>query len=234
MTDMTMTCSEFDARLADYLDGALDTPAREAVERHLAGCARCTSVMAALDERPTAAASLPLLTPDHDLWSGIAERIEPRVLPMTERQAGAPVRRGWRVARYAAAAAVLIAVTAVVTRYAVLTTLPKSQPDVATSVVPGTKPTTGKLVDDRQKLIHTYDDEILRLDSAVLERRGQLDPKTVAIIEKNLKLIDKAIAESRAALDKDPKSHFLNDQLARVLDQKVGLLRTVALLPTRT
>ena len=54
------------------------------------------------------------------------------------------------------------------------------------------------------------------------------------IIEKNLKVIDAAIAESRAALAKDPHSHFLNDQLAHVLDQKVGLLRTAALLPTRT
>jgi hypothetical protein len=56
----------------------------------------------------------------------------------------------------------------------------------------------------------------------------------VKIIEKNLLVIDKAIAESRAALAKDPHSRFLNEQLTRVLDQKVGLLRTAALLPART
>jgi len=234
MTDMTMTCGELDARLADYLDGTLDAPAREAVERHLAGCARCAAMVAALDERPAAAASLPLLTPERDLWSGISARIEPRVLPMTERRAGAPARGGWRVARFAAAAALLIAATAVITRSIVLKTNPSGQPDVATGGVPGTKPTPGKLVDNQQKLILTYDEEILRLDSAVTERRSQLDTNTVKIIEKNLKVIDKAIAESRAALEKDPHSHFLNDQLARVLDQKVGLLRTVALLPART
>ena len=134
----------------------------------------------------------------------------------------------------AAAAALLIAATAVVTRSIVLKTKPSGQSDVATGGVPGTKPTPGKLVDNQQKLILTYDEEILRLDSAVTERRSQLDTNTVKIIEKNLKVIDKAIAESRAALEKDPHSHFLNDQLARVLDQKVGLLRTVALLPART
>ncbi|MBX6722468.1 MAG: hypothetical protein IRY92_04385 [Dactylosporangium sp.] len=47
-------------------------------------------------------------------------------------------------------------------------------------------------------------------------------------------MIDRAIAESRAALAKDPASGLLNDQLNIALDRKVELLRTVALLPTGT
>ena len=110
-------------------------------------------------------------------------------------------------------------------------------PDIATSTVPGTKPPSiGKAVvyTPQQQLIVTYDEEISRLDSAVTQRRSELDTNTVKIIEKNLRVIDAAIAESRAALAKDPHSRFLHDQLAHVLDQKVGLLRTAALLPTRT
>jgi hypothetical protein len=234
MTDMTMTCGELEARLADYLEGTLDAPAREAVERHLAACERCAELVAALDERPAAAASLPVLSPERDLWSGIAARIEPRVLPMTERRSAVPARRGWRVARLAAAAAVLIGATAVVTRYVVMH--PGSGPlaDVAKGGIPGEKPKTPGLLASQQQLITTYDAEIARLDSAVTQCRSELDTNTVKIIEKNLVIIDKAIAESRAALAKDPHSRFLNDQLAHVLDQKVGLLRTAALLPTRT
>ena len=43
-----------------------------------------------------------------------------------------------------------------------------------------------------------------------------------------------ARAESRAALARDPASHFLRDQLDRALDKKLELLRTAALLRPRT
>lgn len=76
--------------------------------------------------------------------------------------------------------------------------------------------------------------EIARLQRVMAERRGELDPQTVSIVETNLKLIDAAIKSSRAALAKDPASGFLNQQLTRALDKKVELLRTVALMPSST
>jgi hypothetical protein len=228
MTDMTMTCAELDVRLADYLNDALDAPTRAAVELHLASCARCAGMLAALDERPANAAALPVLSPSHDLWSGIASRIEPRVLSLGERAPAPAARRGWRVARYAAAAAVLIIGSSMITRQMMLK--PDAPSNGAQTPAPGAPNSTLA----SQRLIQTYDTEIAQLDSAVRLRRGDLDTTTVKIIEKNLLVIDKAIAESRAALAKDPHSRFLNDQLTRVLDQKVGLLRTAALLPART
>ena len=45
--------------------------------------------------------------------------------------------------------------------------------------------------------------------------------------------IDRAIAEARAAVARDSASAFLNDQLHKALEKKLGLLRTVALLPPR-
>jgi hypothetical protein len=80
----------------------------------------------------------------------------------------------------------------------------------------------------------TYDREIESLRAIVRERTGDLDPRTVAILESNLRLIDQAIAESRAAVVRDPASRFLRDQLNRTLDQKLELLRTAALLRSRT
>jgi hypothetical protein len=228
MTDMTMTCAELDVRLADYLNDALDAPSRAAVELHLADCARCAGVLAALDERPADAAALPVLSPEHDLWSGIASRIEPRVLSMGERGGAAPARRVWRVARFAAAAAVLIIGSSLITRQMML------RPEPPAGGTPTAAAGAANATLASQRLIQTYDTEIAQLDSAVLLRRGELDTTTVKIIEKNLLVIDKAIAENRAALAKDPHSRFLNEQLTRVLDQKVGLLRTAALLPART
>jgi hypothetical protein len=79
-----------------------------------------------------------------------------------------------------------------------------------------------------------YDREISLLDSLVRTRRESLDPKTVAVIERNLIIIDSAIAESRAALAKDPKSPLLTNRLDNVLGSKVELLRTIAFLPTQS
>lgn len=79
-----------------------------------------------------------------------------------------------------------------------------------------------------------YAREIAQLDSIVHDRHSQLDSTTIAVVEKNLQIIDRAIAQSRAALAHDPNSGFLHDQLNNALDQKIALLRTVALLPART
>jgi len=80
----------------------------------------------------------------------------------------------------------------------------------------------------------TYDREIDKLRAIVTERRAQLDPRTIAVLDQSIAVIDSAIAQSRAALAKDPASGFLATQLNHSLDKKVELLRTAALLPSRT
>jgi hypothetical protein len=80
----------------------------------------------------------------------------------------------------------------------------------------------------------TYDREIGKLRAIVAERRSQLDPRTIAVLDQSIAVIDSAIAQSRAALASDPASGFLATQLNHSLDKKVELLRTAALLPSRT
>ena len=75
--------------------------------------------------------------------------------------------------------------------------------------------------------------EIVKLRRIVRERRAQLDPRTVAVLEQSIAVIDSAIAQSRAALRKDPSS-FLAERLNSARDKKLHLLRTVALLPSTT
>jgi hypothetical protein len=79
-----------------------------------------------------------------------------------------------------------------------------------------------------------YDREIEMLQTIVSQRKTGLDSSTVAIIEKNLKIIDTAIQQSRAALVRDPASRLLGQQLTHALDKKVELLRTAAMLPAST
>jgi hypothetical protein len=80
----------------------------------------------------------------------------------------------------------------------------------------------------------TFDAEIKRLRAIVAARRSTLDTTTIAVIEKNLKVIDGAIAQCRDALRRDPASRFLIESLNDALDTKVQLLRTAAMLPARS
>jgi putative zinc finger protein len=79
-----------------------------------------------------------------------------------------------------------------------------------------------------------YGKEIEMLQNIVKQRKTQLDSSTIAVIQRNLDIIDAAIAQSRAALASDPASRMLGQQLTHALDKKVELLRTAAMLPAST
>ena len=76
--------------------------------------------------------------------------------------------------------------------------------------------------------------QIVQLQQMLKQRRDQLDPSTVKVVEDNLALIDAAVKQARAALMRDPASGFLTEQLDNALQKKLELLRTVALLPSRS
>jgi len=79
-----------------------------------------------------------------------------------------------------------------------------------------------------------YSREITRLHAIVERRRAQLDPATISVIERNLKVIDDAIAQCRLALAKDPASRYLIESLNNALETKVELLRTATMLPAHS
>ena len=76
----------------------------------------------------------------------------------------------------------------------------------------------------------SYDLVIARLEQLLAEHRTALDTATVRVLEKNLEIIDRAIAEARAALAADPASAYLNHHLARTMRRKVDLLRQASTL----
>ncbi|MDE3216336.1 MAG: hypothetical protein KGO03_08060, partial [Gemmatimonadota bacterium] len=80
----------------------------------------------------------------------------------------------------------------------------------------------------------SYDAEIAGLRAVLDTRRSRLDSATVAVIERNLVVIDSAIAQCRQALAKDPASRYLMQSLSQSLDTKVQLLRIAAALPSST
>jgi hypothetical protein len=91
-----------------------------------------------------------------------------------------------------------------------------------------------RLVSAKRSAEQVYTTEIARLRTIVERRRAQLDPVTIGVIERNLKVIDDAIAQCKLALVKDPASRFLIESLNNALETKVELLRTATMLPARS
>ncbi len=228
-------CDLMCERLAAYLERELAPDEQAAAARHLAECGSCAEVLAELRAITADAATMPLLAPSRDLWAGVASRISTPVTQFGSAPAAmrrAP-RRPWQ---FAIAAAALIAATGGTTY--VLTTRSGGAIAPAALVVPApvASPVISPVANTKKELsaARVYDREIALLDSLVHTRRESLDPKTIAIIERNLRIIDKAIAESRQALARDPESPLLSNQLDNVLGSKVELLRTVAFLPSQS
>jgi hypothetical protein len=98
----------------------------------------------------------------------------------------------------------------------------------------GTQIVTVKNTGKKPSAEQVYSSEIARLRTIVNQRRSQLDPVTISVIERNLKVIDDAIAQCRLALAKDPASRFLMESLNSALETKVELLRTATMLPARS
>jgi anti-sigma-K factor RskA len=250
MNERLIDCEELDILLPLYLEGEADAAERRTVERHAAVCTRCSALLKDVNAIVRTAGELPVLTPSHDLWPEIESRIQPDVLPLSAARAEkeARVQRSsprWTTARLAAAAAALVVSSAGVT-YVATTHADAARTTAAagassgnaesdsqgirSSAVPRGAVSNASAMSSEQ----LYDQEITHLQTIVRERHSLLDTATIAVIQRNLTIIDSAIAQSRAALAADPNSRFLNEQLNSVLGQKVELLRTAALLPART
>lgn len=63
------------------------------------------------------------------------------------------------------------------------------------------------------------------LEALLRARRGRMAPETAATLQKNLRIIDRAIRESRAALLKDPDNRELAQMLSGVYDTKIQTLQ---------
>jgi anti-sigma factor RsiW len=262
MMNNTYHCDRLDEHLGAYLEGDLQATDRVGAEAHLASCLRCAKLVRDLEKIRREAAELPQLSPSRDLWSGIAARIETPVVTLDARRVTAPP--AWSRWQRGIAAAALVAVTAGVTYAVTSWTLgadanrmadrgdsaspTNAEPTPArgpeTAVAAGQQPDSTTAGSPRATNVAvrptapsaamTYDQEIARLREIFASRRQDMDPATAAIVGNSLNTIDLAIAEARAALARDPNSRFLTEQLNKTLEKKLELLRTAALLPTRT
>jgi hypothetical protein len=244
-----MNCQRFDDLLSDYLESTLSLPVRAQMDAHAATCARCAEILADVRSIIDRAGALPVLVPSRDLWPDVAARLEAPVIAITT---AASTRRQLRMPRWiglAAAAAVLVVATSLITREAVLVEEAPPAAPVAVTATPSAQPaeslgaqtasptvtnTAAPVREVRERAAVTYGREIERLESIVRQRESALDPATLAIIQNSMRIIDSALIEARAALARDTASRFLMEQVDKTLEKKMELLRSVSLLAART
>ncbi|MGQ0701672.1 MAG: anti-sigma factor family protein [Gemmatimonadales bacterium] len=234
----------FTDSLSAYLDGELDGRRRRRMEAHLARCAECSAALAELRAIVTAAPQYQGQAPARDLWPHVeagldeAEVIdlpsaEPRAIQPSSRRAIQPSSR--RAVRFSwpqlLAASILMAALG---GGAVWIALRSSSSDVSVPAMvarPAPDSAAPKTVAYAEARYEAAVDDLTRV---LEEGRGRLDTATVRVIEESLRKIDAAIAEARVALQRDPASGYLNQQIAAHLRRKLALLRLAADAIART
>jgi len=228
--------------LSDYLDHDLPRGEAEALERHLAECAECRDTLAALERVKTRAATLVDPLAPTDLWAGIASRIgtagttsvKPRPTVVhgrpDPRSARAPRPALWSVPQWALAAAAFVAVAVAVSWVVQTRMTPVLRAPVATQPASpdqgsGTQPAAGTDVAAASFDATAIESQIGQLQQALDRGRDKLDPKTVQVLEENLRIIRKATEDARRALEQDPANRNLQNYFAGSVQSKLDLVR---------
>jgi anti-sigma factor RsiW len=213
-------------QLSDYLDGELTADEAAALEAHLRECPACNAVLNDLKRIVAQAQHLEPRPPQADLWAGIERRIE-RVTP--------PRRVSFTLPQLAAAAALLIAVSAGTAIKFAAPAVPASAPVEQTA---NDEPAQAEATDSIATIAVNpvgfsdaqYDAAVADLEKALKAGRGRLDKSTIEIVAHNLEIIDQAIAQAREALAGDPANSYLSGHLVEARRRKLDLLRRAAAL----
>jgi hypothetical protein len=223
-----MNCADYEIQIGEYVDGALDAPARQALEAHLSTCERCRRV--AEDFRAIRAASLtlePRVPPPH-VWTRIAAAIDAEQPPRLWGIFG--LQFGWRP--LAAAAVALLVIAGVSWMAWRDLASPPAAPNATVAAAPPVSHEPVQPVEVELKLAEDqYVEAIAGLEQITKTGTTELDTETADVMQANLTVIDKAIGESRAALQTEPANDLAQESLFEALRNKVVLLQdTVALI----
>jgi hypothetical protein len=233
-----MSCDRRIERIQELVDGSLGAIRRADLEQHLAQCPACLALKEDLERIRDAAAALPALPPPDGAWLQIAGRLrqEGRVRDL------APARAPRSYAWLAIAAALVIAagLSIVVlmrsTPSAPLSTGATPAANQAHQATPQAhEATPGASAESVQNEVDAAQEQleraIAKMDDLRKENMHALDSATSEVIEKNLGILDRAIAENRAAVTAEPGSIAARETLFTAFRQKVSLLQdTISLI----
>lgn len=206
-----MTCSELRERVNAYARDLLPPEEARQFEQHLSSCQACSEFLETREPAIAQVADLPRsIEPPPEAWTTVRRRLSPRQ---------ANLRRFSLPAWALAAAAVLLIVASSATTVLLLRRSPA--PPTAQTPERGGK-----------DLEAQYASATADLTAELAKAKNRLDPATFAVIERNLRVIDSALVESRRALASDPRNQVLEQLVVATWRQKMDFLRrATALVP---
>jgi hypothetical protein len=226
-----MACQQYLNSIHELVDGTIGAIRRAELEQHLDGCEACRALVSDLERIRDAAGALPEMRPPDRVWLQLAGRLRQEGRITT---AIAPERPNRRYAAWLAIAAALV----IAVGSAVLLLVPRTTTPAPSQVTAPSATGSGadvKSVETVQNEVDAaqqqFEKAIADLEKVAKANQQALDPGTSATIEKNLGIIDQAIAENRAAVKSEPASVAARETLFDALRQKVSLLQdTIALI----
>jgi hypothetical protein len=227
-----MACEQYLNSIQERVDGTLGAIRRAELDMHLDGCADCRLLLEDLQRIHDAARELPALAPPDRAWLQIAGRLRQEGRIHDEASPARAARRPY-AAWLAIAAALVIAVGSAVVLLVPRGDAPPPAQTAATAPAAGSATTASSAdaVNAVEAAQAQFEKAILDLEKVAKANQQALDPDTSATIEKNLGIIDQAIADNRAAVKSEPASVAARETLFDALRQKVTLLQdTISLI----
>jgi hypothetical protein len=221
-----MNCTRSRDAIQELVDGTLGPIRVAELEQHLDECPACRALADDLRRLRDTAASLDRPQPPDHVWLQIAGRLrqEGRVQDLP----AATVRRRpqyhWPQYRWLAAAAALLLVVGASALYLIprFTQQPAIQNDAGNAAA-GDVVQSG--VEDLKLAEKLLQSGIQKLKEGAGTSDQALPPDTVRELERNLEILNLAIADSSAAVQRDPQNVAARSSLFDLLQQKATLIR---------
>ncbi len=167
------------------------------------------------------------IAPPPELWSAIRAELAPRTSHRWQ-------WGGWRLA----AAGLLIAASSSLVTVVALKARERAREVATASVAPASSSAATRVEGRLPAQLASTEQGYLRSAEALRrtldERRDSLAPSTVATVERSLRIADSAIAEARAALERDPSNAVLAALFTSNYERKIDVLRRATELAPRT
>jgi anti-sigma factor RsiW len=224
-----MKCGQAREAIQELVDGTLGPIRSAELQQHLDQCPSCRALADDLRRIRDAAASLDALQPRDHVWLQIAGRLrqEGRVHDRPAPAASGRHQYLW----LGLAAALVLAVGA-----SLLLIIPRGgqSPTTAAVTPPGNASTLDPVqsgVEDLRQAERLLQSGIQKLKEGMGSGEQALPVAAASTLDRNLQILDQAIAESSAAVQQEPQNVAARNSLFDALQRKISLLQdTIALM----
>jgi hypothetical protein len=225
---MPTSCGRYRDAIQELADGTLGPIRAAELQQHLDECPACSALADDLRRIREAATTLAGSRPRDHVWLQIAGRLrqEGRVHDRPEVQRASRTQYAW----LAIAATLVISVGAsIFLVFSRVGNVPSTTPATASNPAPADSVQSG--VEDLRQAEKLLQSGIAKLKEGMGSETEALPVAAATTLDKNLQILDQAIAESSAALQQEPQNVAARSSLFEALQRKIALLQdTIALM----